>query len=284
MPVAVVTGSNKGLGLGIVKALCQKYQGDVYLTSRDEARGLAAVQDLEKEGLQPKYHQLDINSRESVEGLRDFLQEKYGGLDVLVNNAGMAFKHGATEPFGHQATVTVGTNYWSTKMACDVLFPILRPGARVVNMSSSCGFLGHITDEGKGRDLREKLSSADLTVSQLDQLMTQFVEAANQGTHVEQGWPNSAYKVSKIGVSALSRIQHREMGVDERDDIVVNHVHPGWVDTDMTSHKGPLTVDRGCMSAVYAALLPPGTEVRGEYIWHDCSLVDWVSGPLPPIA
>merc|ERR1711874_568127 len=107
----------------------------------------------------------------SVEGLRDFLLEKYGGLDVLVNNAGIAFKHTATEPFGHQAAVTVRTNYWSNKMTCDVLFPILRPGARVVNVSSSCGFLGHITDEGKGRDLRERLSSSDLTVSELDQLM-----------------------------------------------------------------------------------------------------------------
>ena len=40
MPVAVVTGANKGIGFGIVRALCKKYQGDVYLTARDEARGL----------------------------------------------------------------------------------------------------------------------------------------------------------------------------------------------------------------------------------------------------
>ena len=40
MPVAVVTGANKGIGFGIVRALCKKYDGDVYLTARDEARGL----------------------------------------------------------------------------------------------------------------------------------------------------------------------------------------------------------------------------------------------------
>ena len=34
------------------------------------------------------------------------------------------------------------------------------------------------------------------------------------------------------------------MDSDPREDIVVNHVHPGYVDTDMTSHKGPLTIDR----------------------------------------
>ena len=40
MPVAIVTGANKGIGFGIVRALCKKFQGDVYLTARDEARGL----------------------------------------------------------------------------------------------------------------------------------------------------------------------------------------------------------------------------------------------------
>ena len=32
---------------------------------------------------------------------------------------------------------------------------------------------------------------------------------------------------------------------------------------------------------MYAALLPAETAVRGEFIWHDCQLVDWVRGPLP---
>ena len=46
--VAVVTGSNKGIGFAIVKKLCQKFDGVVYLTSRDEGRGKAAVAELEK--------------------------------------------------------------------------------------------------------------------------------------------------------------------------------------------------------------------------------------------
>ena len=48
-----MTGSNKGIGFGIVRALCKKYDGDVYLTSRDEGRGLEAVELLKKEGLNP---------------------------------------------------------------------------------------------------------------------------------------------------------------------------------------------------------------------------------------
>eukprot|EP00088_Acartia_fossae_P053007 TRINITY_DN6015_c0_g1_i11.p1 TRINITY_DN6015_c0_g1~~TRINITY_DN6015_c0_g1_i11.p1 ORF type:complete len:290 (-),score=84.42 TRINITY_DN6015_c0_g1_i11:580-1449(-) len=285
--VAVVTGSNKGIGLGIVRSLCKKYDGAVYLTSRDEGRGQQAIDQLKGEGLNPNFHQLDIDSKESVEKLRNYMKEKYGGIDVLVNNAAIAFKQAATEPFGEQATVTLRTNYWNTKRACEILFPILKPGARVVNVSSSAGYLGCLDraeNQAKAGVIKKTLASGDLEISVLDSLMKQFEETANAGTHREHGWHNSTYSASKIGLSALSRIQQRELAKDTtRPDIVVSHVHPGYVDTDMTSHKGPLTIDRGAESAVFAALLPANTETRGAYIWHDCQIVDWVNGPTPPM-
>jgi len=287
MPVAIVTGSNKGIGFAIVRALCKKYQGDVYLTSRDEGRGQAAVETLRKEGLDPKFHVLDIGNEETIVKLRDFMKEKYGGIDVLVNNAGIAFKQDATEPFAVQAKVTLQTNYWDNKRACEILFPLLNPGARVVNVSSSVGFLGHLIsraapeNKAKAQELTNMLASEDLSVEQLDGLMRDFVSSAEAGDHQAHGWLNSTYMTSKIGWSALSRIQQRELAKDQRQDIVVNHVHPGYVDTDMTSHKGPLSIDRGAESSVYAALLPAKTQVRGDYLWHDCQVMDWVKGPLP---
>jgi carbonyl reductase 1 len=51
--------------------------------------------------------------------------------------------------------------------------------------------------------------------------------------------------VSKVGVSALTFIQQRAFDADPREDLVVNAVHPGYVDTDMTSHMGPLTIEQG---------------------------------------
>ena len=144
MPVAVVTGSNKGIGFAIVRGLCKKWSGDVYLTSRDEGRGQQAVETLRQEGLHPLFHVLDINNEDTIVKLRDDIKEKHGGIDILINNAGIAFKQDATEPFAVQAKVTLETNYWANKRACDILFPILNPGARVVNVSSSVGFLGHL--------------------------------------------------------------------------------------------------------------------------------------------
>ena len=70
MPVAIVTGSNKGIGFGIVKDLCKKFEGDVYLTSRNKERGWKAVEDLNKEGLEPKYHVCDLSNAETLYKLR----------------------------------------------------------------------------------------------------------------------------------------------------------------------------------------------------------------------
>jgi len=89
--VAVVSGGNKGIGLAIVRRLCKDFEGDVYLTARNEQRGKEAVAMLQSEGLRPKFHQLDITSGESIEALKQEMTQKYGGVDVLVNNAGRGY-------------------------------------------------------------------------------------------------------------------------------------------------------------------------------------------------
>lgn len=80
---------------------------------------------------------------------------------------------------------------------------------------------------------------------------------------------------SKIGVTALAGIHQSMFNADPREDIAVNAVHPGYVDTDMTSHKGPLTPDQGAIGPVYCALLPENTDIKGKYIWFDKSLAEW---------
>ena len=105
------------------------------------------------------------------------MKSTYGGLDVLVNNAAIKFRSAATEPFAEQALVTLRTNYFSTERACQILFPILKPHARIVHLSSAAGHLSKVSgEEPAAAELRAKLSSPSLSTEELNQLMQRFVE------------------------------------------------------------------------------------------------------------
>ncbi|NXO77392.1 CBR1 reductase, partial [Sitta europaea] len=265
VPVAVVTGSNKGIGLAIVRALCKEFPGDVYLTSRDVGRGQAAVAQLQQEGLRPLFHQLDIDDLQSIRALRDFLKDKYGGLNVLVNNAGIAFKVNDTTPFEVQAEVTLKTNFFGTRNVCTELLPLVKPYGRVVNVSS---MVSSSALRGCSQELQQQFRSDTITEEELVQLMTKFVQDTKKGVHQKEGWPNTAYGVSKIGVTVLSRIQARLLEEQRKGDhILLNACCPGWVRTDMAGPKATKSPEEGAETPVYLALLPSSAAApHGQFV------------------
>ena len=205
--VAVVTGSNKGIGLAIVRGLCKQFEGDVYLTSRDEQRGREAVALLEKEGLSPKYHQLDITDLESIDNLKKLILEKYGGIDVLINNAGIAYKMASTAPVLEQATVTTNCNFTGTLNMMRAFVPIIKPHGRIANVSSWVGKLSRLTN----KSLRDRFSDPNLTEPGVVALMDEFIADVKAGNHVEKGWGSSCYGVTKVGETAMTKVFAREM-------------------------------------------------------------------------
>ncbi|KAI5634133.1 short chain dehydrogenase domain-containing protein [Phthorimaea operculella] len=270
--VAVVTGANRGLGFAIVRGLCKRLSSNdtVYLTARDDKRGQHAVKQLNDIGLYPVFHQLDITSEISVKHFADFIKNQHGGFDYLVNNAAI-MDYDALYPTYEVAKRNIDVNFKSLLTVEKYLYPLLKEGARVVNISSACGHLSNLKNE----EWIKMFKDPDLTTEQVVQFVDNYLESVKNGTFKKEDFADDGkhaeHRVSKIAVTALTMIQARKYAPRH---ISVNAVHPGHVDTDMARGGGITPPDTAASLALYL-LLDASPNLTGTYMWHDRKLVDW---------
>jgi carbonyl reductase 1 len=244
--VAVVTGGNRGIGRDIARRLVASGL-DVIATGRDPGQGKDAAADVGA-----RFFPLDVTDAASIEALAANLS---GGLDVLVNNSGVSMQ-------GFDARVAKGTldvNFFGAMNVTDRLLPSMRAGGRIVMVSSGMGELSSVSEA-----LRQRLLDPSLSRAELVSLMESFVRDVAAGTHARNGWPSSAYRVSKVGLNALTRILARELETDPRR-ILVNAVCPGWVRTAMGGAGAPRSIEKGSETPAWLALLPDGGPSGGFF-------------------
>jgi len=213
-----------------------------------------------------EFQQLDITDAKSISALGSFIKTKYGGLDILVNNAGMAFKGNAFDE--KVARTTISTNYFGTLAVCMELLPLVRDGGRVVNVSSTVGTLSKLTSS----QLQAKFLDPKLTIDELSALENKFILDVAKGTWKEEGWPTNTYAVSKIGVTALTRV----LASMEKRNVLINAMCPGWVATDMAGPSATLTPDQGAETAIWLSSLPPSFKTSGGF-FKEKTQRDWAA-------
>lgn len=261
--VAVVTGANRGVGYEIARG-CVSTGFRVVLTARDEAKGRQAAQELGCD-----YVILDLNDRQSISTCAATLQQNFGQIDVLINNAAMAYKHADQTPWTQKVRTTIATNFLGTLAVCEAIAPLLRHGGRIVNVASMAGHLRIIPSPM----LRQEFAGADttLTKQRLAELMSKFVTDVEECTsnascpgddwpHVSKGWPNNSYGMSKLGLVALTKIYARELA---SRGVSVNCCCPGSVSTGMNP-RGSLTAAQGADTPVWLAV-QPATTATGQF-------------------
>ncbi|KAF8657320.1 hypothetical protein AX16_002242 [Volvariella volvacea WC 439] len=139
--VALVTGANTGIGYELVRLLAEKGL-TVYLASRTEKNGLAALEKLKAEGVQNvKYVPLDITNPASITAAKETLEKEVGRIDVLVNNAGIAkFEHPQNATTIDVAVVrdAVETNLIGLIQTTTTLLPLVRKSSQgvIVNVTT----------------------------------------------------------------------------------------------------------------------------------------------------
>ncbi|KAK4436714.1 Carbonyl reductase [NADPH] 1 [Sesamum alatum] len=259
--IAVVTGANRGIGFEIVHQLAL-HGLTVVLTSRDTGVGEEAAKVLQEGGLNVVFHQLDIVDPSSIEAFTEWIKQNYGGIDILINNAGVNYNAGS-ENSVENAEKVIATNYYGTKNMIKAMIPLMRPsdaGARIVNVSSKLGRLNGRRNRIENDEVRKKLED-DETLSEelIDQTMDTFLEQVKDGSWTDGGWPTvfTDYSLSKLAVNAYTRLMARIFSErPEGQKIYINCYCPGWVRTAMTGWAGHVTPEDGADTAVWLALLP----------------------------
>jgi NAD(P)-dependent dehydrogenase (short-subunit alcohol dehydrogenase family) len=221
--VALITGANKGLGYEMARQLAQAGV-KVVVAARDTAKGEAAVEKLKQDGLDVEFLKLDVTDEEDFPKAAEFLNGKFGKLDILINNAGISADGLAGTSVSatteHSLRTTFETNFFAPIFLTQALLPLLRKSeaGRIVNMSSILG---------------------------------------SQTFHATPGSPiydfkALSYDASKAALNSFTIHLAYEL---KDTKIKVNSAHPGWVKTDMGTEAAPMELPEGAKTGVALALL-----------------------------
>jgi NAD(P)-dependent dehydrogenase (short-subunit alcohol dehydrogenase family) len=127
--LALVTGSNRGIGFEIAKQLAMK-NIEVILTSRNLANGEAAVSNLARDGGKKVVAmELDISNQVSVDNLLDNVEKTFGRLDILVNNAAILIDRedvGVSNADLETVKATLETNLVGAWRMCKAFIPLMK--------------------------------------------------------------------------------------------------------------------------------------------------------------
>ena len=135
--VAVVTGGNGGIGLGLAEGFAQAGAA-VVLSGRDAGKGETAVKALEALGGRACFVEADVTDEAACHALMDAARQRYGRLDILVNNAGMSIRKRPEELTAAEWHRVIDTNLTAALLCSQAAYPLMKAesGGKIINIGS----------------------------------------------------------------------------------------------------------------------------------------------------
>ena len=229
--ITLVTGANKGIGLQVARELALLGH-TVLIGARSKAVGTEVEAKLTEEGLRAVFVPIDVTDHHTIEAAAGLIEKRFGRLDVLVNNAGVALDAGAPPSQASLEVIrkTFETNVFGAFAVLQAMLPLLRQSeaGRVVNVSSGLGSLTLNSDP-------------DYEFSRVKLL---------------------AYNSSKTTLNAFTVQLAHEL---KNTTIKVNSADPGFTATDLNNHSGTRTVEQAARIVVRLATLPESGPTGGFF-------------------
>src|SRR4051812_28519812 len=200
--IALITGSNRGIGLEAAQQLARRGFHAV-ITSRDEGKGRRAAEGIRSGGGKATFLPLDVSSSESIRTAVRRFGATADRLDVLINNAGVYPDEGLTVltlPRDRLAE-TFQTNTFGPLEVTQAFLPYLRKvaAARVINVSSGYGQLEGLSPDVPSYCL-SKLALNGLTIMLAETLRTDHIAVNSMcpgWVRTDMGGPNATLSVEE---------------------------------------------------------------------------------------
>ena len=229
--IALITGANKGIGLQVSREL-GLLGYTVLIGARSTVLGAEVVKKMTEEGLRAALVRIDVTDHTSVSKAASLISERFGRLDVLINNAGICLDAGTLPSQVSLETLrkTFETNVFGAFSVLQTMLPLLLKSvaARVVNMSSGLGSLTLNSDP-------------NYEFAQFKLL---------------------AYNSSKTTLNAFTVQFAHEL---KDTSIKVNSVDPGFTATDLNGHRGTGTTEQAASIVLRLATLPESGPTGGFF-------------------
>src|SRR5262245_37193603 len=186
--VALVTGGNGGIGLGMARGLAQAGAA-IAVAGRNQAKSETAATELSKLGVKTAVIAVDVTDEAQCCKMVDDTLTRLGRLDILINNAGINVRKQPQEYTSAEWKQVIETNLTSAFSCSQAVYPTMKAagGGKIINIGSMLSIFG-----------------------------APFA---------------AAYGASKGGIVQLTKALASSWA---KDNIQVNAVLPGWIDTDLT--------------------------------------------------
>jgi 2-deoxy-D-gluconate 3-dehydrogenase len=186
--VAIITGGNGGIGLGMARGIAS-CGASIVIAGRDQEKARAALNALHDMGADASFIVADVTKKADCVALIAGAVEKHGRIDILVNNAGTSVRKMPQDLSEDEWHHVLDTNLTSAFLCSQAAYPLMvkAGGGKMINIGSMMSLFG-----------------------------------APYAT---------AYASSKGGIVQMTRAMATAWA---KDNIQVNAVLPGWIDTDLT--------------------------------------------------
>ena len=140
----IITGASRGIGREIAKRLARKGLKVIANYNKSEEAAKEMQTELEKEGIEIDIVKADVSKREGVRKLVKYALDKYGKIDILINNAGISEYKLFTDETDEDWNKIINTNLYSAFAMSQEVIPSMvhNKNGLIINMSSAWGVVG----------------------------------------------------------------------------------------------------------------------------------------------